>query len=362
MSLRERLHDFKRAFYLKQFGPKERTKFYETSAILLENGVQLKDVLKEQYDIYSDDGQRPGHPTALACEVILKGVANGRKLSEAMADLVPVNEQAIITAGEQSNLLPQSLMDCKRQIEVRQQIKGLIVQATAYPAVLMVLMVYLLYTIANKLIPAMLQGTSSEILTGAAWLLYWISNIVTHYGLVMLVIAVTLIATIMFSLPYHTGSLRVYLDRLPPWSIYRILHGCTFLMNMSMMIKSGYRPYEALEMLMGSAKPWLHERLSATRYGLAQGYNLGQALKNSGLEFPDNESVRYLTALANLSGFAHAMERFSDRWLEISMQQVSKASRVILISSILMIGSLMGLVQMGTMEIQSIFEFQAQNF
>lgn len=43
------------------------------------------------------------------------------------------------------------------------------------------------------------------------------------------------------------GKVDVWLDRtLPPWSIYRMLQGTTFLLNMAVMLNAGIRPYDSL--------------------------------------------------------------------------------------------------------------------
>mgnify|MGYP006170724777 FL=1 len=64
--LAEFLSDIQERWYSTQFGAKERLQFYESASTLLENGVQLKDAVREVHGIYSDSGKQRHHPIALA--------------------------------------------------------------------------------------------------------------------------------------------------------------------------------------------------------------------------------------------------------------------------------------------------------
>ncbi|EOF7659938.1 TPA: hypothetical protein ACP3Z7_004795, partial [Pseudomonas aeruginosa] len=57
------------------------------------------------------------------------------------------------------------------------------------------------------------------------------------------VAVITLTVVVIVTLPTYRWKGRVWLDRmLPPWSIYRMLQGTTFLLNMAVMLNAGIRP------------------------------------------------------------------------------------------------------------------------
>lgn len=340
-------------FYSKQFGSTERIQFYESLTALLENGVGVDDALNEVRRIYSDDGRQLYHPVALACANIGKKVGNGKKLAESCRVWVPYQEMAIIGAGERSGNLTQAFSECIRIIEARQKILSLILNSTLYPVLIWSLMAYLLHIIATRVVPAMARLSPPEDSSGAPYLLYLIATYVDHYGLITLIALVVLLVGSLVSLPYLTGPLRVRLERLPPWSIYKALHGSTFLLNIAVMLRANINQIEALDTLMVNATPWLRERLLAVSYGVEIGKNFGVALKLAGHEFPDKTAIHFLCVLATRKSFADAIHRFANRWLDTSLKNVERYTKGFLLFSGIAMGSLMILVLIGTNSMQT---------
>lgn len=340
-------------WYSKQFDGKERIQFYESLVALLENGVSINEGLVEVSNVYSDGGKRPNHPIALACSAMSLSVSNGKKLAEACQAWMPYQEAAIIAAGEKSGNLLQAFSDCVRIIEARQKIMSLVLSSSLYPSLLWALMAYLLHVIATRMVPAMARRSDPESWTGIPSLLYSISTFVNNWGLVTLTGFVLFVVTSIVTLPYFCGPIRVHLERVPPWSIYKALHGSTFLLNIAVMLRSNVNQIDALDALKLNAKPWLRERLAAARYGVRMGKNFGMALKLAGHDFPDKQAVQFLCVLATRKGFSDAIHRYSNRWLENSLKNVERYSKSLLILSSMAIGVLMILVLIGTYSMQA---------
>ncbi|MDY1055469.1 type II secretion system F family protein, partial [Pseudomonas aeruginosa] len=119
--------------------------------------------------------------------------------------------------------------------------------------------------------------------TGPLATLNAIASFVTGPGIYVLVAVITLTVVVIVTLPTYRWKGRVWLDRtLPPWSIYRMLQGTTFLLNMAVMLNAGIRPYDSLASMIKISPPWLKQRLEAARYGVGLGQNLGVALRSAG--------------------------------------------------------------------------------
>ncbi len=144
---------------------------------------------------------------------------------------------------------------------------------------------------AKQLVPKLSKVTDPQSWDGAAKLLYRIAQFITGYGAFALILILLLALFVFTTLPYLRGRVRVLLDQSPPWSIYRTLHGSTFLLNVAVMLQSGVRLEEALLLLAANAKPWLKERIDAALYGIRIGGNLGVALHRAGYGFPDKKAV-----------------------------------------------------------------------
>lgn len=353
------------SWYSTQFGGKERIQFYESMVALIENGVAIDVALDEVGSIYGDRERKDNsagkskpfkssnHPIDLACTGMLLSVRNGKSFAFSCRSWMPSQETSIIEAGEQSGNLEQAFFDCVRIIEARQRITSLVMTTTLYPTLLWALMAYLLHIIATKMVPAMARMSNPETWNGAPYVLYLISQFVNNWGLIALLTLVTFVITSLVTLPYFRGPLRVYLERFPPWSIYKALHGSTFLLNIAVMLRSNIGQIEALDALALNATPWMRERLAAARYGVSMGKNFGVALKIAGHNFPDKMAVHFLCVLATRKSFSESIHRFSNRWLDNSLKQVELYARGFLIASSVAMGMLMVLVLVGTYSMQA---------
>lgn len=340
------------SWYRRQFRTREKILFYESMVALLENGVTLNEALKEVGEVYSDQGIHRHHPIALACSAMALSVQNGKKLAQACQAWMSYQEVAIIAAGERSGNLLQAFFDCVRVLEAQQKILTLVLSSALYPGLLWSLMAYLLHIIATRMVPAMARRSDPESWNGVPALLYRIANYVEQWGMATLIVVVSLLIVSIVTLPFFCGPLRVLLERFPPWSIYKTLHGSTFLLNISVMLRANINQVEALDTLKLNAKPWLRERLVAARYGVRMGKNFGAALRQAGHDFPDKQAVQFLCVLATRKGFSEAIQRFSQRWLDNSLKRIERYSKSLLIFSSVAIGSLMILVLVGTYSLQ----------
>ncbi|MFC6299100.1 pilus assembly protein [Pseudomonas sp. CCM 7893] len=358
-------------FYAKQFGKNERIQFYESLMGILEDGVSLEDALHTVARAFSDNGQKL-HPVSLACRDIAQAVKGGKSLSISCERWVPYDENSLIACGESTGNLVQAFRDCVRIIEIRQRIGKLVASATVFPSVVWGVMAALLYVIAMWMVPSMTRRSNPDAWTGVPAFLYALSNFVTHYGLITLIAIVVFILISIATLPVFCGfqitatsptwklqltqamqTLRVRAETLPPWSVYKALHGSIFLLNMAVMLRSGINQLDALNTLQRNASPWLKERLSAIHYGVSAGKNFGTALKLAGHEFPDPMAMHFLEVLAIRKGFAESMERFSNRWLEQTLERVEAIAKSLIGVSSMAMGIMMILVVIGIFQLAS---------
>lgn len=339
-----------------QFSGGNRIEFYETLSLLLENNVLLSDALHELYMVWSDKGRKPSEGLAVIAKRCFSEVSNGKTLGQALEPWVPAQEVGLITAGERSGGLVQSFSDAIRVIQAGMRIKSAILSATIYPILLMSVTGLLLWIISTKMVPKMAMMSNPDNWPGAAYALHIISNIVVNFGLAIVVGIILLLVAVFYSLPRLTGPFRVVLDHLPIYSTYRILHGSTFLLNIAVMLRANVLLKDALEVIAEKANPWLKERVDAAHYGIGIGGNLGVSLDRAGHKFPDKKAVQILMILASRKGFEAALNRFSERWLETSIKNIEKTASLCLVVSITIIAMLMGLVVVGTTQMQQSIE------
>jgi type II secretory pathway component PulF len=339
-----------------RFGSRERIDLYQSLALLLDNNVQISDALYELYLVYSDEEKKPGEPLAMVTKECHQAYANGRKLYQALKRWAPHQEVALLEAGEATGALAKALRDAIMAIGYKERIKSAVVVATLYPGFLNSIACVLLWIIANKLVPKMAQLSDPSTWEGVGYSLYVIADVTTNYGAYLVAGTIVLLILIFYSLPRWKGDLRVYADRAPIYSTYRMLHGSTFLLNVSVMIRAGIPMHEALVQLAKGAPPWLYQRIAFAAYGTKQGANLGIALHRAGQNFPDKRAVQFLKILATRSGFEEALHNFSREWLETSIRRVEATAKLTLLFSACLMAALMVVVVVGTYDMQMAIE------
>ncbi|ETK19778.1 MULTISPECIES: type II secretion system F family protein [Pseudomonas] len=367
--IREAAQGWVVTFYAKQFGKNERIQFYESLMGVVEDGIPIEEALETVAKAFSNDGKAM-HPVSVICGQVAMLVRGGKSLADACRSHLPYDETSLVDTGEKTGNLVEAFRDCVRLIEARQRIARLVISVVALPSITWALMGALLYVIATWMVPSMAQRQNPETWTGIPGVLYGLSNLVTNYGLLIVTVMLTLIVVSFVTLPYFCGlqvkpnspvwktqlslflqAARLRLESIPPWSIYKVLHGSIFLLNMSVMLRAGVGQLSALNILSRSASPWLRERIDAIHYGVSSGKDFGTALKLAGYQFPDPMAIHFLQVLATRQGFAKSMERFANRWLEQMLKRVEAISKSLTALSAVFMGLLMIFVMVGIFQL-----------
>lgn len=347
-------------FQKLSFGAGARVRFYNNMSMLLENRVQLIDALK-QIIVIMEKNKKSRSAEAKVAVACYEALSQGESFSTGLEDWVPASEIALIAAGETSGELERCLKDAIRLIEGVAQIRKAVIGAAIYPSVLIIMLSCLLHIIADSLVPKLAAVASPDTWEGAAYILYVIAEITTNYGVYILAGVIGSIVAIIFSFRFLNGSIRIILDKLPPWSVYRAVHGCIFLLNLSLLLRAGVRLQAALELLYVKADTkWLLSRIDAILQGISSGFSLGEAMSDSAYVFPDEESVCYVQLLCVLQGFEESLIRFSTHWLEKTVAKVKTAAAMFLLASVLTMGVTLGLVVLGVSGIESAIQQSVQ--
>lgn len=329
------------------FGASARINFYEAVSLLMDNGVKLIDALRQMHAVASQDGKKPNAPLAVIYNHLIDGVRGGKRLSALLRKYVNYEECSLIAGGEKSGNMQQAFDAAVRVITKKGEIVGAVALATVYPTFLGGMSVFLMNMVATKLVPKFAKMSDPATWEGTARIVFLMGEFVTHYGREALAVIIALILAVVFSFPYLRGPVRIVLDKVFPWSLYRMLYGSTFLLNVSVLIGSGVKMQDALESLSKNANPWLRERIEGALYGTGIGSNLGVALRDAGFDFPDKRAVRYLEVLANQEGFEKAIAKFGERWMDESVKQAKAIGKLALGVGIAVIGALMLLIISG---------------
>jgi type II secretory pathway component PulF len=340
-------------FHKFNFDRRNRKKIYQSLAVLLRNKVLLGNALKKLYMIYSNDGKNKNNTVGIILLSTYQGVRSGESLGVALGRWLPNHESSMLKSGERSGRLIEQLNDLVKVIDTQGKMFSAVFKAVTYPIILLGAGCYLLYLIAYKVVPPMARTTNPSNWKGYAGLLYQLSEFVINYGNIVLVCFVAIYVIIYLSLPYSFGSLRIFLDRIPPYSIYRAVMGSSFLLSISALVSSGVKMNIALGIIMQDASPWYKDRVYAALFGIKTGKKFGDALKDSGYNFPDKEAIQFIRALSDGGHLGEVLQDYAREWLEITVNNVEVIANMMFYVGLIFISLLIALVMTGTNEMSN---------
>ncbi|HEX2544501.1 MAG TPA: type II secretion system F family protein [Ramlibacter sp.] len=338
-----------------QFRGDSRTRqaLWRKLAKLLGDGIPIIAGLQELRAL-----RDPSSPMAFAIGEWIRGMNNGRKLSEVTGPWVSVEERMLILAGEQAGTLPQALHSVVQVQRAAAAVRRAVVAGLAYPAFLLALAVASLYFFGYKIIPAFSRVAGEDGWTGLARTMVGTAAFVQHWMHWLVLALALLLAGFFVSLPRWNSPLRTWLDRHPPFSIYRVMQGASWLIALSALVAAGMRIETAIEQLGRRGSAWARVRCDAALKGLRAGRNLGESLARSGYEFPDRLIIADLRLYASKAGFDEALRVIGEEWISESVERVQALMRVLFALALLLVGAVVmfiaagfGAMQMQLMEI-----------
>ncbi|GGY20797.1 type II secretion system F family protein [Paludibacterium paludis] len=334
------------------FGKKIRLDFYEMLADFMADGVSMSTVLEKLWEQASDRGKKPGEGLAMVYQDLLDKLRLGLPLSEALKPWIPSEETAMIAAGERSGNMPETLRMLTHISISSSRMTSAIMGAASYPIVLFLMAMMLLWFYGVQVIPAFESSLPPDKWTGLARAL-WLGGAFAREDMWWMLggMGATL-GIIIYTLPHWTGKVRKALDNAPPWAFYRMKLGCSFLMSLSALMEAGVSIDEALTIIQASGGKWLNERLSAIGREVQLGVEFGQAIMQSGYDFPSRRVVDLLEMYSQTSAQGEALKKIALRWIDDNIVSIQKIGKVLNLLAMLVVTAVIGLMYLGMFALQ----------
>lgn len=333
------------------WGGGARRRLWLKLAKLLESGVPISKALQTMRErrvrLTSKDD-----PLAMALAEWSGHLLNGRRFAEAVTGWLPNQERMLIAAGERAGTLPGTLQSAARIIEAQSNIRAAVIGGVAYPAVLIALTVGIFYLFGFKIVPAFSRIIPEDRWQGLAASMVVMSKAVQTWMPFFVAGLLALIGAFFWSLDKWDGKARVFLDRFPPYSTYRMIVGSTWLIAFAALVEAGERVENALEQLKRHGGRWLTRRIDGCLRGMRSGHNVGEALNLARTGFPDPEIIDDIAVYSSLSGFNEALAMIGKEWLTESVEQIRAGMRVLFSLSIVLVASVLAYMVSGLFAMQ----------
>ena len=341
-----------RRFFLRQwFDEKRRRAFYEKVAELLENGVGADEIL---LSLQRRAAKRKKNSLELKLyESMTRGFNDTGHFYEAVGPYVPTIDNILIRSGEESGRLTKTLRSAADLNAKGSKMRSYIVKAIAYPSVTVIATIGILCWFSVSVFPGLEDFLPVEKWPPISRFTYMTGRYIIEYYPVALAIMTALGAFVVWSFAHLTGTVRIYLDKIPPWSIYRLAQGGAWILSISSMVASGAQNNLALSTIYEEAKGnwWLRQRTKAVQTNIKNSQSMGEALSTKYM-FPDEELCEDMADYAKSAKFTEIFEKVGREWVDTGVIKVEAQSKILngvaLVFSFIMIGfvlqALMGLM------------------
>lgn len=337
--------DLEKAWQRLFFTRRRRLGVYRKLERLLSNNIKMDRALESIWHRAAHDGQKPQRGYAPIIAEWQRRNRDGDSFGRIVAEWVPHSEQMLIEAGEAAGDIPNALNRAIELAESAGEIRKTLISSLAYPIVLIFATIAMLAGFSWKMVPTFATILPPEQWTGIAASIYGLSQFINDWFFVIVIGITAAIVACISTMGSLTGPTRVFLDRIPPWSLYRIWQGAGFLTSVSSLLEAGVPVPNALRRMRANANPYMRERIEGTVYFVNEGDNFGVALKNAGYGFPDNEIIDEMSVYAPLTGFSEAIGNISRRWVKEAVGQMTAMSRALNIAMLfIMAGCIMWMV------------------
>lgn len=344
------LTELNRQFMIIQFklDVQGRIRIWRKLAKLLKNGVPIIKALERIVETLPQS-----HPARFGLREWVAMLKNGRPFEEAVKKWVPAEEAMLIAAGGEARLHTM-LESVVRVVTAKRQTIAAVKSGLGYPMFLILVSFVVLYFFSYKLIPSFQLVAKGDNWVGLARIMVNVSAIVQVALPWALACFMALIGGVMYLMPNWTGSSRVIADRMVPFSIYRVIHGSSWIIALSSMVQAGMRIEKAMEKLMANSTPWARTRIAGALRGIKSGVDLGKALEQTKFEFPDREIIADIQIYSSIAGIDEALLQIGEEWIEESVSRIKQLMALLFSVTLLIAGSIIAFQVAGmlSMELQ----------
>ena len=283
------------------------------------------------------------------------GLANAR-FSEEISYWVPASEAVIFQGYGVGRIAVAELFHGAGRIaEMKGKLVSEVMKATATPVMLVGAIIVMMWMAGGYMLPA-LAAISDE----SRWSLTTVvvSDVALWVHANPLILGAILLAILAFlwlvTIAWH-GPGRVFLDRFPPFSIYKLITGVSFLIVVLEFVRVGQDLSSRLFLrLEESSAPYVRSRIRAVRENMSKGVRFGAAMKMSGQNFPDPGLIAVAESLDSTPNWHVELGNFMERWIDRSERTLR--TRLGLLRNLML---LLVTVMMGAL-VSAMFDVMAQ--
>jgi type II secretory pathway component PulF len=318
------LNNLKLSLLKARFGVSKRINFYERLMSYVEEGYPIVDTLKKFKFRYDKNKDFRGKIIAIWIEKMNRGAS----FTKAIKGWVPETELSLISAGESGQGISIGLKEAIRFTLASRKIKNTIISGSAYPLLLLVIVLGAISGFAKYMAPTFLTIIPLARWPDDARNLYSISSFVVNDWMYLLTALVAVTFVISYTMARWSSVVRrKVFDKIPPWSIYKSYNNSAFLINLSSTMKSGVSLNDSIKNMSSNAGPWFNFYLKKMLLNLRKGgKNYGEHLD---VGFLDQETAGDVIDYSELGKFEKAIYSIGEQNIEKSVVRIQAQMAIV---------------------------------
>lgn len=319
------------------FGRKKRADAWETLANLIQQKTELGHALAVMSTIYT---QRRDKSVAHIMLRLRESLSTGR-FAETAAYWSPGAETILFSSYGEADTRRIFWGAAKISMS-EQKISAAVREALLTPSLIAIALLGLLYYLGVGLFP-----TFETLSDRSTWPLYSrvftsIAYVVRDYWFLIAPGIIGMVAALRWLMPNWTGRGRVFADKLPPFSFYKLRTGTAFLLAIVEQGKMGTAINTGLlQKIAAHESPYVQSRIMKI-HPLLKSTNLGNAALNAGQGFPNDELSAVIAAYSRGDDWISAFADFLERYLVAVEKQVARSSQILNLAMMTMAAIVLG--------------------
>lgn len=345
-SNKKRASGFGNWFERKMFGlmPKQRAEFYEMLSALIADGKPLDASVRELETRY----KAKRRPLAGLLAAWSDSLDEGKPFAEAIRGYASETEIVIIAATEKSGDLAGGFLQAAAVARSGAAIRGVVAAEMTTPVIQVIALVVMLIAFSTSLAPELTRSIPMSAMDDSQRALFSFAAVVASTWLFALPAMIAGLGLAIWSMPRYTGPFRTMLDRLPPWSVYRIYSSATFMIALSSLIKAGVPIESAIRFIRAQSSPWMKEHTSVMVGRLRAGVEQGDAMDTGLLS---NRMADMVAIYSKTSNFDVAVSSVGKMSMDDGLTNIKKQAGAARTVSTVLIGLLVGWIFTAMMSI-----------
>lgn len=339
----------------KMVSKKDRANLYRKLAVMYSAGVgvqaSIEELLRRRIEL-----RGRFNPLSIMLDRCHRVLSNGG-FEKGLEGFAGDSEIMLIASGEDSGDLGVALNEAADLLDFQRDFKRDVSNLLGQPVMLLSATFFVAIFLGVWFVPNIVNEIPKQMLNEKLLTLKAFSEFLnSEYGLILLFVIFGILALVWISMRHLTGPFRIFLDKFPPWSIYRLIVGSGWLIAITSMLNAGITLKTALQgLLRRSDNEWLNERLKAVMNELGgSSSTLGEALRKAGHEFPDNELISDIEILNKYSSQQEALSQISKEWRKEGQIQIKRKTAIIKYISIFIAFIVIGYVGLAVIQISDI--------